>query len=65
MFVQIIGPALTKLSVKLADEIGRNVTREDVIGQLTVGKAAIKDIEPLHQLRSKHTHVSTLNREPP
>ena len=52
MFVQIIGPALAKLSIKLADEIGRNVTREDVIGQLTVGKAAIKDIEPLRETDS-------------
>jgi Kef-type K+ transport system membrane component KefB/predicted transcriptional regulator len=29
--LQIMGPAMTKVAVKLADETGRNVTKEDVI----------------------------------
>ncbi len=34
--VQIIGPPMTKLAVKLANETGKNITEEDVIARLKV-----------------------------
>lgn len=34
--IQVVGPALIKLSIHLAGEIGRNVTEEDVVATLTV-----------------------------
>jgi Kef-type K+ transport system membrane component KefB len=36
LIVQVVGPPLTKLAVKLAGEIGRNVTEEDVVATLKV-----------------------------
>lgn len=36
LIVQILGPALVRLAVKKANEIGRNVTEEDVLAQWTV-----------------------------
>lgn len=46
--VQIIGPAMVKLSIRLAGENDRNITEEDMMERLTVQQAAIKPIEPLH-----------------
>lgn len=34
--IQLFGPYLIKLSIQLADEIGRNVTEEDIIESMTV-----------------------------
>ncbi len=36
MIVQILGPPLVKLAIKMADETGRDVTEEDVINSMTV-----------------------------
>ncbi len=36
LIVQIMGPPLVKLAVKKANEIGRNVTEEDILAQWTV-----------------------------
>ncbi len=36
LIVQILGPAATKFAVKKADEIGRNITPEDLIEKYTV-----------------------------
>ncbi|AQT68616.1 potassium/proton antiporter [Anaerohalosphaera lusitana] len=53
LIVQLIGPAMAKLAIKFADEIGRNITREDVIESLKVEDVmdkdvlAIRDSEPL------------------
>jgi Kef-type K+ transport system membrane component KefB/predicted transcriptional regulator len=46
--VQIIGPAMVKISIRLAGENDRNITEEDMMEELTVGQAAIRSIEPLH-----------------
>ncbi len=44
--VQIIGPPMTKLAVKLAKETGKNITEEDVIAQWSV--ADVLDTEVPH-----------------
>lgn len=45
--VQIIGPAMVKISIRLAGENDRNITEEDMMEKLTVAKAVIRDIKPL------------------
>lgn len=45
--VQIIGPAMTKLSIRLAGENDRNITEEDIMERMTVSRAAAGPIEPL------------------
>jgi CBS domain-containing protein len=47
--VQIIGPPLTKLSIKLAKENDKNITEEDIMEKMTAGQAAIRDIVPLKE----------------
>ncbi|MEN6309076.1 MAG: cation:proton antiporter [Anaerohalosphaeraceae bacterium] len=47
MIVQLIGPSCVKLSIKLAKEINRNVTEDDIVAMLTVGDVCNKHIEPL------------------
>jgi len=44
LIVEIIGPPLVKLAAKLAGEIGRNVTEEDVIASWTVGDVTDTDL---------------------
>ncbi|NIA07008.1 MAG: CBS domain-containing protein [Actinobacteria bacterium] len=44
---QLIGPPMVKLSIKLADELGRNVTEEDIIASWKVADVMDKDIEPV------------------
>lgn len=45
--VQIIGPALTKLSIRLAKENDRNITAEDIMERLTAKKAVKRDFPSL------------------
>jgi len=53
LIVQLIGPPMVKLAITLSGEVGRNVTREDVINSWTVADAmdadviVIQDREPL------------------
>lgn len=47
LIVQVGGPPFTKLAVKLAGELGRNVTEEDVIGSLTVSDVMDAEVQPL------------------
>ena len=42
--VQLTGPPMVKVAVKLGGEVGRNVTREDVIDSWTVGDIMETDI---------------------
>ena len=42
--VQIIGPSMTKLAVKLAGEIGRDITEEDIIKKWKVNDVMVQDI---------------------
>ncbi len=44
LLVQIIGPAMVKLSIRLAKEINRNVTEKDIINSLNVSKVMEKNI---------------------
>jgi len=45
--VQLIGPAFTRLAIKRADEIGRNITEEDVMAELKVLDVVDTDVVPL------------------
>lgn len=54
LIVQLAGPSLVKLSVKFADEIGRNVTDEDVIATLTARDVMETPVVPI-QSREKIT----------
>jgi Kef-type K+ transport system membrane component KefB len=47
--VQLIGPAFTKLAVRKAGEMGRNVTEEDIMAELNVADAVDTDITPLQE----------------
>jgi len=47
--VQIIGPPLTRLSIRLAGEEDRNITEEDMIDRLKVSDVALKQIEPFYE----------------
>lgn len=47
LIVQLIGPSCTKLAVRLAGEIDRNITEEDVIAEMSVGDAMDLEIEPI------------------
>lgn len=43
LIMQLVGPPLVKLSIKLAKENGRNITKEDIISNLKVKDVIIKD----------------------
>jgi len=45
--VQLIGPAFTKLAIRRAGEIGRNVTEEDIMEEWRVTQVMDTEIEPL------------------
>lgn len=44
LIVQLAGPPMVKLAIKLSGEAGRNITREDVINSWTVADVMEKDI---------------------
>jgi CBS domain-containing protein len=47
LVVQLIGPSCTKLAVRLAGEIDRNITEEDVIAEMSVGDAMNTEVQPI------------------
>ncbi len=47
LVVQLIGPPCTKLAVRLAGEIDRNITEEDIIAELSVGDVMNPDVKPI------------------
>lgn len=47
LVVQLIGPACTKLAVRSAGEVDRNITEEDVIAELRVGDVIHPDVRPI------------------
>jgi len=47
--VQLIGPAFAKLAIKKANEIGRNVTEEDIMQELKVADVVDTDVVPLQE----------------
>jgi CBS domain-containing protein len=47
LIVQLIGPPCTKLAVRMAKEIDRNITEEDVIAELGVGDVMNPDVQPI------------------
>jgi len=44
LIVQLLGPPFVKLGIRLAGEIGRNVTEEDVIASYTVSDVMDRDV---------------------
>jgi CBS domain-containing protein len=59
--VQIIGPAMVKLAIRLAGENDRNVTEEDVMERMTVAQAATGPIESLRLTDRVATAVQRLS----
>jgi Kef-type K+ transport system membrane component KefB len=49
LIVQVLGPPCVKYAVHKADEAGRNITEEDLIGELTVGDMLQRDITRLNE----------------
>ncbi len=49
LIVQILGPPFVKLAIKLAGEIGRNITEEDVIESFRVADVMDKDVVTVAQ----------------
>ena len=49
LIVQILGPPMVKLAIRLTGEIDRNVTEEDVIESWTVADAMDRDTAFLHE----------------
>jgi Kef-type K+ transport system membrane component KefB/CBS domain-containing protein len=47
LVVQLIGPSFTKLAVRKAGEIDRNITEEDIIAEMSVGDAMNPEIQPI------------------
>jgi Kef-type K+ transport system membrane component KefB/CBS domain-containing protein len=47
--VQIIGPAMTKLAIRLAGEIDRNITECDMIERMKVSDVVQRQIDPLRE----------------
>lgn len=74
LIIQLSGPHLIKLAAKLADEIGRNVTEEDVVADMTVSDVMDRDIkavgeyEPLTRVfetfsAQDHALLPVINRD--
>jgi len=47
--VQIVGPPLTKLSIRLAGENDRNITEDDIIGRFKVSDVALTETVPFYE----------------
>jgi len=56
--VQIIGPTMVKIAVKLAKESGKNITEEDIIEKLTLEEVLQKDTPIIKETDSVATLVS-------
>ncbi len=52
LIVQVIGPAMVKVAIKLAGESGRNITEEDVMETMHVGDVLDPDPEMLQEHES-------------
>ncbi len=72
--VQLVAPALIKLAIVRADEIGRDVTEEDVVASLHVDDVIVRDLaaiqegEPLTRVfeefaNQEHLQLPMVNRE--
>ena len=49
LIVQLLGPPMVKLAIKLADESGRNITKEDIIADWTAGDGMIRDVDTIRE----------------
>ena len=47
--VQLLGPPMTKLAVKLAGELNKNITLEDVMGTMKLNEIIIKEKNPIKE----------------
>lgn len=63
LIVQVIGPPMVKLAIRLADEIGRNVTEDDVIKTLIVrdmlseGVVCVSQEEPVKVVIERYSET--------
>lgn len=58
LVVQLLGPAMVKLAIKLAGESGRNLTEEDVMATMKVGDVLSEGPRPLEENESLESVVS-------
>ena len=58
--VQLIGPPLVKLSLHKADEIGKNITAEDVLENHKIADLMVKKPETIEETASYNTVINTL-----
>ncbi len=49
IFVQLLGPVMTKLAIKSSNEIGKNITEEDVMNLMSLEDIIIKESDPFDQ----------------
>jgi len=60
LIVQVLGPPMVKLSIRLADEIGRNVTEEDVVGSYSVRDVMTKEVVSIPAQTPLRSAVQTI-----
>jgi len=61
--VQLIGPPLVKYGITKADEVGRNVTKEDIIKSLKVSDVMNKKFIPIQQAAQLHDIIQIVKEE--
>lgn len=58
--IQLLGPAMVKLSIQLAGEIGRNVTEEDIVASMTVEDVLDPEVEAIGEYQPLTRVISAL-----
>lgn len=61
--IQLLGPAMVKLSIQLAHEIGRNVTEEDIVASMTVAEVLDDQIEAISEYQPLTRVISALTEQ--
>ncbi len=62
LVVQIIGPPMVKIAVKLAKEDNRNITEEDIISTLGIADVITDDVQLINEGASVKMAVETFTR---
>lgn len=62
LIVQLVGPPMVKLAVKLSGDIGRNVTREDIIDSWKVRDVVDTEMVTIPHNQTLHEALRTISR---
>jgi len=63
-FIQLIGPLLVKVAIKLSNEAGKNITKDDIIDSLKTKDVMLKDFvivqegEPIYRVAEKFANTN-------